>query len=105
MSKTFSAGAPPDFVAKEKIIELSAQILSGPLIPISKQEDIFRVNALGLEWDMGVMVYQPHKVQDISIAADGRKIGIFLLHGGDGDFRSVEPIAKLYAERSVIKWP
>ncbi len=99
MSTTFPAETPPDFIAKDQIIALSEQILSGRPIPIFKEEDIFRIHALGLEWDMGVMVYQPQNVQDVSTAADGRKIGIFLLHGGDGDFKSMEPIAKLYAER------
>jgi len=89
----------PDFVGRTEIVERSDQILSGPPIPVRQDEDVFRIEALGLEWDLGVMVYQPRDQSKISRAADGKKIGVFLLHGGDGDFKSMEPIAKLYAER------
>lgn len=89
----------PDFVTRPQIVTTSAQVLSGPEIPIRKDEDIFRIEALGLQWDMGVMVYQPRDPGKIAVGADGRKIGIFLLHGGDGDYKSMEPIATLYAAR------
>jgi hypothetical protein len=89
----------PELVGRDEIVVRSAEILSGEPLPIRQDEDVFRIEALGLEWDIGVMVYQPCDASKISLAADGRKIGIFLLHGGDGDFKSVAPMAKLYAER------
>ena len=66
-------------------------------------EDIFRINALGLDWDMGVTVYEPADPGQIARGADGKKIGIFLLHGGSGDFKSMEPMAKLFAEKFGCK--
>ena len=39
----------------------------------------------------------------IARGADGKKIGIFLLHGGSGDYKSMEPMAKLFAEKFGCK--
>ena len=36
--------------------------------------------------------------------ASRRKIGIFLLHGGVSDFKSVEGVGKLLPEKFGIKW-
>jgi len=43
------------------------------------------------------MVYEPADPAQVARGADGKKIGIFLLHGGSGDFKSMEPMAKTYA--------
>src|SRR5262249_2161471 len=32
-----------------------------------------------------------------------KKIGVFLLHGGSGDYKSMEPIAKVFAEKFGCK--
>lgn len=90
---------PPAFVGRDEILAQSREILSQPAIAIRQDEDIFRVQALGLEWDMGVTVYQPRDPERIPKGSDGKRIGIFLLHGGDGDYKSMEPMARLYAER------
>jgi hypothetical protein len=41
------------------------------------------------------MVYQPKDQSRIPTGADGRRIGMFLLHGGSGDYRSMVPLARL----------
>ena len=46
---------------------------------------------------MGVKVFAPKSNSDAARDAAGKKIGVFLLHGGDGDFKSMEPMARLYA--------
>ena len=38
-----------------------------------------------------------------SRGADGKRIGIFLLHGGSGDYKSMEPMAKLFAAKFGCK--
>jgi len=84
-------------LSREEIVRISDQLLEQPDIPLKQTEDIFRVDVVGLEWDMGVMVYEPENPAKVARGADGKKIGIFLLHGGAGDFKSMEPMAKTYA--------
>jgi hypothetical protein len=92
-----AAWEPPAKISRETIIERSDAILGRPDIPLKQTEDIFRVEAVGLEWDMGVTVYEPADPSQVARGADGKKIGVFLLHGGSGDFKSMEPMAKTYA--------
>ena len=99
----FSGWEPPESIAREDILARSDAILSKPSLPLRQAEDIFRINALGLDWDMGVTPYEPADAAKIARGADGKKIGIFLLHGGSGDFKSMEPMAKLFAEKFGCK--
>jgi hypothetical protein len=66
-------------------------------------EDIFRLQTLGLDWDIGVRVYEPQPAANITRGADGKRIGIFLLHGGAGDYKSMERFALLFAEKFACK--
>ena len=93
----------PAFVPRENIIERSQAVLAADSIAIGEREDIFRVSAVGLDWDMGLMAYTPAKTDDIARGADGKKIGIFMLHGGSGDYKSMEPFARLFAEKFGCK--
>ena len=52
---------------------------------------------------MGVTVYEPADPAQVARGADGKKIGIFLLHGGSGDYKSMEPMAKLFAGKFGCK--
>ena len=47
-----------------------------------------------MDWDIGVMIYEPQDGNRIPVGPDGKKVGVFLLHGGVSDFKSVERIAK-----------
>jgi hypothetical protein len=88
--------APPA-LSRAEVLSISDRVLGQPDLPLKQTEDIFRIRALEMDWDMGVMVYEPEDQARIPRGADGKKIGIFLLHGGSGDYKSMEPIAKLYA--------
>jgi len=93
-----SAGwVPPAEYSRAEVIAISDRLLAQPDIPLKQTEDIIRIREVGLDWDMGMMVYEPADPAKVARGADGKKIGIFLLHGGSGDFKSMEPIAKLYA--------
>jgi hypothetical protein len=70
---------------------------------VKESEDIFRLSALGLDWDIGVRVYEPQPAGKITRGADGRKVGIFLLHGGAGDYKSMDKFALLFAEKFACK--
>lgn len=78
---------------------MSGRILGRPELALKKSEDVFRIESVGLEWDMGVSVFEPADPTAAARDAQGKKIGVFLLHGGDGDFKSMEPMARLYAGR------
>src|SRR5215469_18892572 len=95
-----SSWQPPESIAREEIVARSAAILAKPDLPLAQREDIFRINALGLDWDMGAMVYEP---AEVARGADGKRIGIFLLHGGSGDYKSMEPMARLFAAKFGCK--
>ena len=90
---------PPDFYPRDQLIKISNRVLARPEIELNVFEDVFRIESVGLEWDMGVKVFTPKSDAQIARDADGKKIGVFLLHGGDGDFKSMEPMARLYAGR------
>ena len=94
---------PPEFVSREQCIKDTEQVLGMPDLPINQTEDIFRVNVLGMDWDLGMAVYEPEDPKRIPIGADGKKAGFFLLHGGSGDFRGIEHYSKLLASKFGFK--
>ncbi|HEY6257687.1 MAG TPA: hypothetical protein VIY51_18045 [Xanthobacteraceae bacterium] len=92
---------PPATLSREEVLAASDAVLAMPGGTVVQHEDIFRLEALGLEWDIGVRIYAPQPA--IAAGADGRKIGIFLLHGGAGDYKSMEKFALLFAEKFACK--
>jgi hypothetical protein len=47
---------PPEFVSREQCIKDTEEVLGMPDISIRQTEDIFRVNVLGMDWDLGMVV-------------------------------------------------
>lgn len=90
---------PPRELRREEIVRNSEEILALADLPISRRDFTFRINVLGLDWDIGGRVYQPEDAARIPTGADGKKIGVFLLHGGGGDHRSQEPLGTLLASK------
>jgi hypothetical protein len=94
---------PPDTWSREQVVATSDAVLARPAGEVKEAEDIFRLSALGLDWDIGVRVYEPQPAARITRGADGNKVGIFLLHGGAGDYKSMERFALLFAEKFAFK--
>lgn len=94
---------PPESISRERIIKDSEEVLGTAEIPVRKTEDIFRVNTLGLDWDIGAVVYEPQDPARVKLGADGKKAGIFILHGGSGDFKHMERLALLLAGKLGYK--
>ena len=90
-------------MSREEVLARSDAVRAMPDVPTAETEDIFRIAALGLEWDMGAMLYQPSDPDKIARGADGRKIGIFILHGGSGDYKSMVDIARTFARKFSCK--
>jgi hypothetical protein len=88
---------PPPEVTREQALAISSEVLGSRDIPINETEDIFRIKCLGLDWDMGVCVFEPKSAEDAARGPDGKKIGVFVLHGGSGDFKAMAPLARIYA--------
>ena len=92
-----------DFYPREDVLAMDQAIASLPDIPLVEREDLFRIQSLGLEWDMGVFITEPRDDKHMMRGPDGRKIGFFLLHGGDGDFKSLSVLARQLAGKLGAK--
>jgi hypothetical protein len=99
MSDKKQGWQPPEFASREQCIKDTEEILGKPDLQLKQTEDIFRIDVLGMEWDLGMMVYEPDNASKIPTGADGKKAGFFLLHGGSGDFRGIERYSKLLAHK------
>lgn len=98
-----NAWCPPEFVSRQQSIKDTEEVLGMPDIPIRQTEDIFRIRVLGMDWDLGMVVYEPADVQRIPSGADGKKAGFFLLHGGSSDFKGIEKHSKWLAGKFGYK--
>ena len=96
---TATGWEPPGTVPRERIAALSKEVLNRPELAYERTEDIVRVHSLGMDWDLGTVVYRPADDGDARIGADGRRVGILLLHGGSGDFKHMEPLSRLLVSR------
>ena len=94
---------PPEEVTREQCLAESEAVLAMPDIPLKEHEDLFRIQAVGLEWDIGAQIYEPEDPAKICVGADGKKVGIYLLSGGDGDFKTMAPVARLLAGKFGMK--
>lgn len=108
-SSSAAAGyKPPSEMNEAETIASIKKFMSRPDIELkggdkAYVEDIIRVNAVGLDWDIGMSIHEPADPSRIPTGADGKKIGIFLLHGGSGDFKSMHKQANLLAEKLGYK--
>ena len=103
MKRVNSVWESPSRISRQEIIETSQTVLAMPDIKVNQKEDIFRLQVIGMDWDMGVMVYQPEDSSKIPAGADGKKVGFFLLHGGSGDYHSMEKLGLLLAGKFGYK--
>jgi hypothetical protein len=94
---------PPAEFSRADVISLSAAVFARPAAGVRITEDLFRISALEMDWDIGVTVYEPEDSAGLTKGADGRNAGVLLLHGGVSDFKSVERVARLLPERFGIK--
>ncbi len=98
----------PAHVSLDTIVSTIQQFMRRPDIPLaggenSYAEDIVRINVVDMAWDIGMSVHEPADPKRIAVGADGKKIGIFLLHGGSGDFKTMHNRANLMARKLGYK--
>ena len=94
---------PPVRIEKDELIRISDRVLGEPEITCSETEDIFRIHANGMDWDIGNIVYAPESDSDIAIGPDGKKLAIFMTHGGASDWRSIESLARTFCGKRGYK--
>jgi alpha-beta hydrolase superfamily lysophospholipase len=94
---------PPPVVSREEVLKLHQGVAAMPAIPSNIREDIFRIHALEMAWDIGVVIYEPSDSSKIPLGPDGNRIGVFLIHGGVSDYKSVDCIARPLAEKFGFK--
>ena len=93
----------PDEVTREHCLKASQEVLAMPDISLNEYEDLIRIQAVGLDWDIGAQIYEPEDPKQVCVGADGNKVGVYLLSGGDGDFKTMAPVAKLLAGKFGMK--
>ncbi len=102
-----TAYEPPSQVAIEDIIAASAEVMGRADIPVLGNngyiEDIIRIEVAGMQWDIGMSVHEPTTESRIAVGADGKRVGIFLLHGGSGDFKSMHGQAGILSQKFGYK--
>jgi len=94
---------PPANVSREGCIQASKHLFAMPDIPVKQTEDVFRIRVVGMDWDIGAMVYEPEDPSKIPKGSDGKKVGVFLLHGGQDDWRQLEGMALLLSRKFGYK--
>ncbi len=90
-------------IARPELVEISKKVLAMPDIPLQAREEIIRIRALEMDWDIAAMVYQPVDASRVPTGADGKKVGLFLLHGGSGDHRSMDRFARFLTAKFGYK--
>ena len=73
---------PPSIISREEVVMLDHEVAAQPSLSLRVYEDIFRIQALELDWDIGIVIYEPQDLTSIPTGPDGKKVGVFLLHGG-----------------------
>jgi len=101
--KTSSSWRPPTEMSRDEVVARSRAVLAMPDRAIAETEDVFRIRALELDWDIAVALYEPKEAGAIARGADGKKIGVFVLHGGSGDFKSMEVVSRAFAGKFGCK--
>ncbi len=94
---------PAAMISREEIIKTDKAVRELPDLRIAAREDIFRIKALGMDWDIGAMIYEPEDRTKIAVGPDGKKAGIFLLHGGVSDYQDLDGLARLLAGKFGFK--
>lgn len=103
MTGKTASWTPPDFVSRDDVVRTSDNVLGRKDIPFTTREDVFRIRAADMDWDIGAMIYEPVDGAVVPIGADGKRAGVFLLHGGSGDFRQMEKLAHLLVQKFGFK--
>ena len=82
---------PDEVWEREKVIRVSNELNDRTSCKAVQREDVFRLHALRMDWDIGLQIHEPSDGH-INSGADGKKVGVFLLQDGAGDFNDGQTI-------------
>ena len=86
---------PPERVSREETIARSDAVLAQARPAAARRPRTSSASTRsGSTGTWASRVYEPADAAQVARGADGKKIGIFLLHGGSGDYKSMEPMAQ-----------
>ena len=68
---------PPEEIGRLQCTADSDEIVNRPDIPFVEYEDLFRIDVVGMDWDIGAQIYEPEDPEQICIGADGKKVGVY----------------------------
>jgi hypothetical protein len=100
---------PPKMVPYDDLVAATKEVMGRPSLATTGAngkayvDDIFRIKAGGMDWDIGLGVFTPSDPNQIAKGADGKKIGILLLHGGSGDYKSMHLQAAALSQKFGYK--
>ena len=94
---------PPRRLEKTELVAISDAVHAEPDIAFRESEDIFRIRSNGLDWDISNVVYAPQPESRTAVGHDGKKLGIFMTHGGASDWRSIERLARTFCGKRAFK--
>ncbi|NND02823.1 MAG: hypothetical protein HKN91_08550, partial [Acidimicrobiia bacterium] len=86
-------------VPRDDVVRVATEVLARSSVEPTVAEDIFTVDVAGMAWDIGAITYEPSDPSNIAVGADGKRVGIFLLHGGAGDYKTMDSRARLLASK------
>lgn len=92
------------------MIAATERVAAGTPLDIDVRHEVLTVGALGLEWEIATAVVEPSGPSAIATGADGKHVGVVLLHGAMGDHRDTLPVAQFLARHygyrvSVMSYP
>lgn len=90
---------PPKSLSPAEIVELSDRTLGQDDIPIRTTEEVVTIESLGLDWDMACKVHRPEDENRVPYGPDGKRIGLFMLHGGASDYRRFDTFGPMLARK------
>jgi hypothetical protein len=88
---------------RPELIALSDAVLAEPDLPTHRFTDIVTITTAGLDWDIAAVVHEPCDPAHRMIGPAGLPVGFFLLHGGEGDYRSMETLARMLAAKMGVR--
>jgi len=75
---------PPAVVTRDEACKINHQVMAMPIIEIENSEDLFRIDALEKQWNIGAVVYRPADSSKILTGPGVKPVLPFLsIHGID----------------------
>ena len=100
--KQISGGEWLEF-SNPELVEISKKVLARPDVAFTAHEEIIRIQSVGMDWDIASMVYEPTDRSKVPTGADGKKVGLLMLHGGSSDHRSMDKFARFLVSKFGYK--